>query len=240
MAEETKREKFSVDVEGVSLAPIESGVDISSEKLCDYIFDFFSSIFADFEDCQFNVMGQKPTITILFNHREYDEGARLGVKKGGDKQYGNEILDRSRRRDRLIAAGDRYFLTEDAKDIIEEFIPHVPGSKIDWKNYVSETNYGGYQGNRQPNFTTVSGLSVERLCEKIKLIAPNDADDRYEYAFTIKAELTNSNMMIMGNNFTRNYLLTIMKASEKELDKVYAELGYITGSSRRRRAADNR
>ena len=240
MAEDTnKREKFSVDVEGVNLSPIESGIDISSEKLCDYIFDFFSSIFVDFEDCQFNVIGQtKPTISIFFNHGNYTEGDRVGVKKGGDGHSGNELLDRSRRRDRLIASGDRYFLTDDAKDIIEEFIPHGFNQKIDWKNYVSEINYNNpYTGNRQPNLTQVSGLSVEKLCEKLKLIAPNEADDRYEYAFTIKAELTNSNMMIMGNNFTRNYLLTIMKASEKELDKVYAELGYISGSTRRRRAA---
>jgi hypothetical protein len=236
--EETKREKFTVDVkEGVSLSPIESGVDISSEKLCDHIFDFFSGIFADFEDCQFNVIGQqKPTITIYFNHGNYSESDRLGVKKGGDKELGNSILDRSRRRDRIIASGDRYFLTEDAKDILEELIPHAFNQKIDWKNYVSEINFSAYQGGvRQPNLTAVSGLSVEKLCEKIKLIGPNDPDDRYEYAFTIKAELTNGNMMIMGNNFTRNYLLTIMKASEKELDKVYAELGYISGSSRRRR-----
>ena len=235
--EENKREKFSVEVEGVSLAPIESGVDISSEKLCDYVFDFFSSIFDDFEDCQFCAIGQvKPTITVFFNHRDYPENARLGVKKGGDKQSGNEILDRSRRRDRMIAAGDRYFLTEDAKDILEEFIPHGFNQKIDWKNFVSEQNFGSYQTGRQPNVTAVSGLSIEKLCEKIKLIAPNDPDDRYEYAFTIKAELTNGNMMLMNNNFNRNYLLTIMKASEKELDKVYAELGYISGSSRRRRA----
>lgn len=239
--EENTRKKFTVDVkteDAVNLAPIESGIDISSEKLCDYIFDFFSGIFADFEDCQFTVIGQqKPTITLFFNHKDYAEDARVGVKKGGDKEFGNSILDRSRRRDRIIAAGDRYFLTEDAKDLLEELIPHNFNMKIDWKNYVSEVNFSNYQtGVRQPNLTAVSGISVEKLCEKIKLIAPNDPDDRYEYAFTIKAELTNSNMMIMGNNFTRNYLLTIMKASEKELDKVYAELGYINGSTRRRRA----
>lgn len=236
--ETTKREKFTVNVDGVSLAPIESGVDISSEKLCDYVFDFFSGIFADFEDCQFTVIGQqKPTITLYFNHKDYAETDRVGVKKGGDKEFGNSILDRSRRRDRIIAAGDRYFLTEDCKDILEDLIPHGFNQKIDWKNYVSEVNFNNYQtGYKQPNLTCVTGISVERICEKIKLIAPNDPDDRYEYAFTIKAELTNNNMMIMGNNFTRNYLLTIMKASEKELDKVYAELGYINGSSRRRRA----
>ena len=187
---------------------------------------------------QFDVVNQqKPTMTIFFNHRDYAETDRVGVKKGGDKQSGSELLDRSRRRDRILASGDRYFLTEDAKDILEDLIPHAFNQKIDWKNFVSEVNFGNFQtGNRQPNLTCVRGISVEKLCEKIKLIAPNDDDDRYEYAFTIKAELTNSNMMIMGNNFTRNYLLTIMKASEKELDKVYAELGYINGSTRRRRS----
>lgn len=223
------RQKFTIDVgAGIGLAPITSGVKITSQELCQSVADYFS-VFKDFIGCNF-IVGNgaiKPYIAIYFDHGDYADGDLVGVKKGGDKQYGNDIIDRSRRRDRIIASGDRYFLTEDAKDILEQFVPNRPGQKIDWRNFTSEITQ--VIDGQQIRCTMVSNISIEKLCAALKLIGPNEDNDEYEYSFAIDYELTNNNF-IAGMNLSRNYMLMINKASGKEVDKVYQKLGFISNN----------
>ena len=63
----TERKKFEINVgEGIGLAPITSGVKITSQELCQSVADYFS-VFKDFIGCNF-IVGNgaiKPYITIV-------------------------------------------------------------------------------------------------------------------------------------------------------------------------------
>ena len=232
--EETKRKKFKIEVDTpAELHAIAETAYLSSNDFCKMVSELFKATFVDFEGCIFEAgNGGEPTISLLFNHGQYDEDAITACERAGGKVSGSSIIDRTRNRDRQMSEGDRYYLTEDGKDVFCKLLTAraFNNGNPDWKRLVSEWqdrsistmyNYG-----QLPQYTKVSNISLSRLCS---LIYGNKKDnDPVEYDVRIATALTPVGYPQNGMPMNVNYMLTVTVVSSSEVAKIYEKLGYGT------------
>lgn len=232
---ETKREKFAINV--AEHEPFEATAEtkyITSNEFCKIVSELFKNVFADYEGCTFDVGNAgEPTISLLFNHGQYsdDDTVACHLRDAKDSD-GSSVIRNMRRRDIQLREGDRYHLTEDGKDVIMDLLtPRAfNGGKPNWGSIVQDiidrnpTTY--YMPASQiPQYTRVSFIDIKRLCG---LIYGRDVeDDQKDYQVTIASPL-NQMSYAMGGMPTgaTNYVLSITRASLKEVTKMYEKLGY--------------
>ena len=227
----TERERFEIELdENLVFPSIADTAYMTSVELCKLTSELFKNIFADYEGCIFDaVNGTEPTISLLFNHGDYtgsDMPVACELLTG--KNVGSVVIDRIRRMDSLKLEGDRYFLTDDAKDAISDLLTEkfYNNGKPNWKQITSEfqdrsNSYGGYYGYQQvPVYTKVSGISIKRLCRLLFGAKINGME--FEYDARI-ATAMNAGFGAAPQN--TNYLMYISKISKDELSKVFEKVG---------------
>lgn len=198
----------------------------SSNELCKAVSDLFRNVFADFEGCIFEVPQNNqmpPYISLIFNHGDYDENATVACERmNGSRNNGDSVLARVRYRDSQLSTGDRYILNEDGKDAIRPLLlPRIfNNGNPNWKNITGdfyEGNQGiyGYQGMQ---YTKVSFVDLNRLCSL--LYGDKDGEDNVDYHVSIFGPMNN----FAGQNAS-NYMLSIIRVSEKEVGAAYEKLG---------------
>lgn len=231
--EETKRKKYEIELEKpVDLPAIAKTAYLSSNDLCKMVSELFKAAFADFEGCFFDATNGEPSVSLLFNHGKYDEDAVTACERVGGKMSGSSLIDRTRNRDRQMIEGDRYYLTEDGKDVISTLLTGraFNNGNPNWKMLVSEWqdrsvstmyNYG-----QTPQYTKVSNISLQRLCSLI-FGKKNEDNDYVEYDVRVTMPLTAMGYP-QNMNMNKNYLLTITVVSSNEVAKVYEKLGLGT------------
>lgn len=232
--ETEKRKEFKIEVkEHAELPAIAKTAYISSNDFCKLTSELFKGVFADSEGCFFEAGNGEPTVSLLFNHGQYDEGAVLACELAGGKASGSSILDRTRNRDRQMTEGDRFYLTEDGKDAIKNLLTSrlYNNGNPNWRAIVGEwtdrsvVNY--YNMGQIPQYTKVAGISLSRLCG---LIFGNKSEDGefVEYDVRIATALTPVGYPQNGMNMNVNYMLAITVVSSAEVAKIYEKLGYGT------------
>lgn len=235
------REKFVIEMEqNVPFDAIAETKYITSNDLCKMLSELFRGVFADFEGCIFEVpqAGQNlpASISLIFNHGKYDDGAVVACERISGKTTGNNVLDRTRNRDRQLQDGDRYYLTEDAKDALSSLLlPQFRGQngqQPNWKNIVSEWSERTFQNyfnqGQLPQYTKVSFVDINALCRL--LFGAKVDGDTVEYQAAIASAINNYGSM-PNMQYTQNYMLGITKVSSKELMNVYEKLGFANVSS---------
>lgn len=231
-----ERKRFKIELE--EHAPFNGIAEtsyITSNEILKLVSEVFRGVFADFEGCLLETTNNnegEATVALLFNHGNYDEkdeDVHIACEKAGGKTCGNTLLDRSRFRDRQLTEGDRYYLTEDGKDAITPLltVKRYNNGNPNWKYIVSEfferTPNNMYNQGRMPQYTKVSGISLDRLCTLI--FGAKMEDDFYEYKATIVGALTPpANYYMMP--VTSNYMLTVTRVSSKQVAKAYEKAGF--------------
>lgn len=229
--EKESREKFKIIVDDLEVEPGVAQTNyVLSSEIQQKISELFKSVFADYEGCIFEVSNGEPTISLLFNRKKYDEDERVGSYRIGEKS-GSSVIDRRRNQDRQMQEGDRYYLTDDAKDVVSDLlIPRLYNNgNINWKLIVSdyqERNQNNYymMPNQIPVYTKVSGLSLNRILNANLLegFASKDKDgNKVEHGATLAAPLNYMNYQ-QGSV----YVLTITTITVNNLNKIYEKLGF--------------
>ena len=206
---------------------------MTSDELCKRASELFKATFADFEGCIFEVSQQgEPSLSLVFNHGKYDSDAIVACELAGNKPSGSSLLDRTRRRDINNTEGDRYYLTEDGKDVIKELLlpRQFNNGKPNWKqicgDFVDRTVVNMY-GTQAPQYTKVSFISLNRLAGL--LFGTHIDEDLKEYEVRIGAVMPQPMMGAM--QMQAKYMLQIMCASTKEVNEMYKKCGWATTGS---------
>ena len=228
-ATENKREKFVIDIdEHFEFNAIAESKFITSKDFARLTNELFHSVFADYEGCTLEVNGNEPTLALVFNHGEYDEKAITCCERISTKSVGSTVIDRGRSRDNLLKDGDRYYLTEDGKDVISDLLIRrvYNNGNIDLRKVVSEISERGpvntYFVQSQQQYTKVSYISLDRLCGL--LFGTKDEDGTpVEYSANVVAMIPTYN--VPGVNVNANYVLNITRVSSKEVADIYNKLG---------------
>lgn len=205
---------------------------ISSIKLGSIIGEVFGHAFADFEGCRFEP-GQngEPTYSLLFNHNSYDAKAVVGVSRNESASTNSRTIDRLRAIDRNNRDGDKYYPTEDLKDIVIGLLTSraFNNGKPNWGQIVTEyvdrnmSNY--YNMQHQPQYTKVNFIDISRL---VKLLFGNKDNEgnKVEYIVSIAAPLTPPGYQQMLGQHPNNYMLSISQINANNIAKLYEELGF--------------
>ncbi len=202
---------------------------IISDDLCKLTSEVFKSAFDDFEGCRFEVeQNGLYYVTLFFNHGDYGKDATVACERIDSTQHtGSRIIDRSRSIDARIKHGDRYYLTEDGKDVISTLL--IPSAynrgNIKWGNIVYEfaeqNPYGMYNTNpyNVNQYTAVRFIDPSRLVSLI--YGRKNGDDTFEYAAELAATLPG----YQGANTSGKYVLNVTQADVQEIEKLASKLG---------------
>lgn len=231
-----QRKTFKIELEDrLPFDAIAESKYLTSNELTKMTSELFKTVFADYEGCIFDTSNGEPTICLIFNHGKYDEDAVVACERAGNKASGSSILDRSRNRDRQLQEGDRYYLTDDGKDVISSLLtPRAYNNgNPNWKHIIAEYTdrniMNMYQYQQLPQYTKVSFIDLRNLC---KLLFGEDVNgDPVDYSVVIASSLTPNGYQPMGSAgvpVNMNYMLNITRASAKEVVAVYEKLGFGT------------
>ena len=201
---------------------------VSSNDFGKAVSDLFRNVFADFEGCIFEVPQNTqlpPYYSLIFNHGDYDENATVACERAnGAKNNGDDVLARIRYRDTMLNNGDRFILNDDGKDAIKPLLLSrlFNGGNPNWKNITGDYTEGqqglyGYQGMQ---YTKVSFIDPDRLATLLYGEKEKDGDSNVDYHVSIFGPMNN-----LAGQMNSNYMLSIIRVSEKEVGAAYEKLG---------------
>jgi len=200
---------------------------ITSDELCRTTNEIFREIFADYEGCQFEVTQGEPTMNLFFNHAKYDEGAHTAVSMGNVANTGNDTLNRIRLRDQSMKNGDRYYITDDGKDILTKLLTNrfYNNGKPNWAQLVAETvdrnPYNLYMPQQLPQFTKIRQIDLGRLVGYIYGRKDRDGSD-IEYMVHNAGAIN----PMMANVPAKNFMLVVTAVLSDNVKALYEKLGF--------------
>jgi hypothetical protein len=227
-AQGTGKERVPFEINIDEHAPfdaIASTKFMPSHELAQYVSELFHGVFADFEGCMFEIPanGAAPCFSLVFNHGDYDKGATVGCERAYNRNVNrNDVVSRIRNRDNRVNNGDRYYLTEDGKDVVKTLLTRnaFNNGNPNWKIVVGEYYEGnqGIYGVRTPQYTKVNFIDLDRVCG---LLFGTELDgDTVEYHVQVMSPI----MQFQGQP-SGNYMLSITRVSSKEIRKTYEKVG---------------
>lgn len=227
-----EREPLKLEIEAEPFNGIASTKYVTSSDLCRYATELFKGVFADCEGTMFDIMGNIPTLSVIFNHGVYDKDKRVALFREGAVDSSANLIQRYRNRDRLLNNGDRYLLTEDGKDIFRDLlIPQAYNNgKPNWGKVVVEfsenTQQRIYGLSQNPQYTKVGFIDLAKFAALI-WGSKDENNDSFAYQFNIVRAM-NSGVPGMPPS---NYMLMATRVSEKELQATFEKLGFGSFSS---------
>lgn len=202
-------------------------VYISSNELCQTANDVFRATFADYEGCCLEFgQGGEPTITLFFNHGQYSEDQHVAVSRSNTAKASSELLTRIRQRDMLMKEGDRYYITDDGKDIITKLLTNKAfnNGKPNWgvlvAEHVDKNMYNMYNVQNPPQLTKVMQIDLNRLVAFI--YGRKDEDGDVDYVVMIAGMI---NPIMGAPTSSKNYILSISAVSENNVKTLYEKFG---------------
>lgn len=233
--ETAKREPFKINIEDhFDFGAIASSKFLTSTRFSEMVSAIFKEVFIDFEGCIFEVYNGEPTISLIFNHGDYSnraegDGRVLACERLSSKAVGSTVIDRGRSRDCLSREGDRYYLTEDGKDVIKTLLTRrlYNNGNPDFKKIVSEISDRGqmntYFTQQTIQYTKVSYLSLDRLCALVFGFKDKSSNEDVEYSCNIASAFNPVNFG--GQVAAASYILNITCVSSKAIADFYNEIG---------------
>lgn len=206
---------------------------ISSVEFCEKVSDLFKAAFSDCEGCKYEINQQGlGYITLFFNHSEKIDGTRHTAvtrtmpDKDNKRHPQNDTVRRIRMNDLRNKSGDRYYLTNDGMEGIDDFIHdsmiNRKDGKVMWDKIVAEVGTRQVAYNQPPIvFTAVSMLDPVKLAAEI--YGRTDEDGNI-LAYGIDVMRSMPQMVSMGN-FQTQYMLSIKRVSDKEVCDLCNKLG---------------
>ena len=206
----------------------------SSTEFCENVSNIFHSVFADYEGCVLETYGNSLFLALYFNHRSPDgsEGIPFACTKEKDgKVTSNDTMMRLRRYNNAIINGDKYWLTEEGKSCLSQFMAfteaNMKNGQINWGKCVSDIAdpQSAYNGLRT-QMTKVSFVDPAKLAEF--MYGENDEEGgRLVY-----------NIRIIGSTPAQNYvnaqrgdrMIEVQRISEVEVNKLARMYGVVVSN----------
>lgn len=232
-----ERELFQIEVtEHLPFNDVARSKYVTSNDFLAAVAELFKNVFSDFEGCTFDVGNGEATVGLIFNHGEYDEDAVVACMRPGSDDCSSSVIARTRTRDHMLQEGDRYQLTQDAKDAITPLLVQkfYNNGKPNWKqiagDFVERNGNNIYMPMKMAQtYTKISGIDLNRLCSL--LYGNKIENDFMEYQVNIVSALNPQAYQMFGASINSNYMLLITRASSNEVKAVYEKLGYGTMNS---------
>lgn len=209
----------------------------SSTDLCGAISTLFSSVYADFEGCNFEFLQNTsiPIVNLFFNHRKSNSELPLACSK--DVEEGNtqnSTLRNIRSWETRKLNGDKFFLTAEGKDGLEPFILENRNfynnkGEINWGKLVTEVsdNSQGYMQGMTQSFTKVSCLDPVKIVE---LIYGKVDEDGIKWIYGIRPLRSIPTVNTFGQNITPSMMIAIERVCEPEVLKLSQRMGLSVAS----------
>ena len=212
---------------------------LPSKELCESISELFRNVYADYEGCVMEVMPgtQLPMISLFFNHKEIS-GTSLAYacSKSIDDETKNTTLRSLRLNERMLKQGDRYYLTDEGKSGLEDFLIRngslLNNGKINWGKIVADVadpnvGYLGY-GTTPMQYTKVSFIDPAAVAKAI--YGEKDEDGtKWVYGIRILRSLPTV-AMLPGQQVSNSWMLALERVCEQEVNKLAMMAGFSVNS----------
>lgn len=239
--ENKDRKPYRLDIENDAFNPDYDGKYLTSIEFCKLTNEIFRAAFVNFYGSKFEISGGQPVMSLLFTHMdqvpEYTEDqdgnsvvAHVATTRADGNKVGNKTIDSIRRRENFRLNGDKFYLTEDGKDIIKPLLfPRIYNNgKVNWNSIVVETSDANgsslFGTMNQIQLTKVGGIDPKRVASLIW--GRKDEDGEIDYGISIMRDLTiNSGFGMPGSQGGKNYAMSITRAHVSAISKTYENLG---------------
>lgn len=217
---EEKKDPLSIELEEhLNFSDVAVGMTnfTTSEKICELVNQIFRSVFADYEGSTYERdQNCNPYINIFFNHRNIDNSAvprRAFTPDIEEEEIENELVRKVKRNSRIMKYGNRYNITQDAKDAVPKFILNSVKNnkgKVNWNNVSMDV---AQPGSRE----VLSKISyIDPVAIIAEIFGRNDGDIQYTY------ELRELNSLPNGST-----LIEIKQINSVQLDRACREIGIV-------------
>lgn len=188
----------------------------------------FKSIFFDYEGSTVIVENGGINVALYFRDRGTDDGQRY---RGVIPTVAPKSANQTSIKERIIrlnasAKGNSYMLSQEAKDILTEFVFSRHGinknAQIDWNQYVSEViEGGGMFGGVQTINVKVSNIDVMKVLRKLY---GNKSDDSFvDYNISIIKPVING----MNQGIYQNFLISVQQLQNSDVERLAEQLGMM-------------
>lgn len=223
----TNQEEFAIVVnEHDKFAPITDSEFLTSTEFCQKVSSLLKAVYSDCEGCALEINQQgMAVISVFFNHNEAEDAARVPAisREFSEDNTKSEVVRRIRSYDNRNKYGDRYFLTKEGKEGLDDFIMQhmIKQGKIDWSKVTAEVSQGGnFYGQRQVQYTKVSMLDPSKLASAI-YGATDENGNNIEYMVIVKKSVR----QMVGVQFQPSWMLEIKRVYEKSVMDLCNQLG---------------
>ena len=196
----------------------------TTQDLCKEINGLFSQALGDYEGCMI-----EPDMTnygafilkVYFNYRgeTNDQDKVKCLEKIGAVQ-GNSVYDRLNKFN-LTQTSKLYTLTDNAKDILEDFIV-TNNNKVDWNRVAVEFTDGSVYGAGQRIYTMVQ-LDIKKVIKKMYGTKLPDGG----YADYMISNIRPLSQFTNGGPAASNFLISIAQLDSKQVETICAKIGVI-------------
>lgn len=222
-----EREPFKINfTERPALDFVGNIAYLSSTELGKIIYSVFKNVYQDFEGCIFKPGNGEANYSLIFNHGNYADDAIVGVTRNTDNSTTNDTINRLRAHDRSLRYGDKYFPTNELKDIVGKLLTNraYNNGKPNWgqiiNEYTDQTMSNMYMAqNQKPQLTEVKFIDLNRIVKYIF------GGDDVEYIVGVAAPISPMGFAFNQQQI-RNYMLTITAVNAENIQKVYEKLGF--------------
>lgn len=239
MANETteKKERFTISVlEHEEFPKAYEGYFVKSTNFCKMVSAFFRTVYSDFEGCTLEFTERnRPYLALYFNQRE--EAPTNGTvaatcRFSPESNTGNGVLDRRRQMDGWMKYGDRYYLTEEGKEGLEDLLlPEAFDQKrrVNWGKIVAPVSYTNNQpyAPKTPQYTKVNFISMDAICDMIYGVQSEDG--KHVHSVSVLYSL---NPTAPGIAVSRCFMLRVDRMNDTELREIAQnDLGFMIGGN---------
>ena len=237
-----ERKEFRINIQGLKFDPIIDSKFIFARDFGEIVSNIFRGVFVDWEGCRISEIKGTNYIGLdfFFNHNDYqDDGRPKAITRNTDTKTHNTTLGGIRRINNIISNGDRYYLTDDAKDCFKPFLfDNIGGLRgqqgnINWNRVVSEVaepNQRSFQMYGQipvQQFTQVSFIDPSKIATLI--YGEDDAEDGAKWCYQVTPVYSMPIMSqygITNNPDPASKVLRIDRVSATELNDLATKLGF--------------
>lgn len=214
-----KREKVTLNVEPAAFPGTMKTALTTTNALVKAIYAMFQGVNNDFEGCTLepNRANGQLELTLYFTDKPMVGGNKI---KNVTNVVNNDPTASPMERIRAVNVrnSNRLFdLTDDTKDILEDFIFGPRNQKINWKQHLIEKTDRGQVGYRV--YVAVVGIDISKVLKKL-YGAVNEEGERVDYQLNIITPI-NSNFA----QSVQNYLISIIQLNNKSVEKLCSEIG---------------
>jgi hypothetical protein len=222
--------------------------NISSNVLCKEL-KFVFEIFGDFKGfgANYNSVNGAFTLNAYFAQTDAKDSEFRGFTREGLTGKGGNLLDRVNRMSSISENGNKFYMTDEAKEMIAPFIHQFYKNRdgsVNWQNCVSSVAERSYTGGFGQTYSVIMNIDPVALMreaygDKIPVVIGTDSEKKaitelreVEYEVFVRGTVPSANNIAHlqqgGNNSSGPFNLDVRCVDKVEFTKTKPELGYVS------------